>query len=690
MYAKEEDFGNANISQFIRLNNRLRANGFLSIPFLPDLASPARSLILNRNQAEENSNESTDYLGYVNPGVRLSEKLVQTSMIPQNLNEVATPQILAQVGESERQNEKFEITPGARKYTDSEYSGLNTDDLRTVGSILHGICTERDNSFEKEQNSNSVTEITREEHSVSGRNKIDFPFYMPTNYSSKSGMKSNGDFRAGSSIELSFTNDQPESVLLAAQPESIESNQRLIVDGNKLISTIHNLLYELESRGERSVEAINSERSQKNGLIEKLNLLRRKYEALEKENESLRMINRALTEEEQFNRKNRLQGRETPECSTLSKLEREKQQLLVENSRLKQDILKLQEDDDKSRDKADQFLRTIRNNLDSERESSRSIILNRVGTSSSNNNNGPTLTTMEKKKILQSHYLYSVIVGFEKSISYWKLQASNQQNLNSVSKNEQGSFESNETDLGNSKDTASEKSFFEFCQENNISTSELMKRDKNLWTRGLYMLQNTDRSELESIVRWSCRLLNISNFRNIPIQIGELMSKKNISTSPKITHVFESASSKKISSRNNSQEAISIELHDRFYNHFKTLFDVLDDQDVIQASNAIYIQLRDFKKFFKTACSALSLDYKTTSPNECLKILTDLISINHSKKAPSTQPQIQSFQENSSNIYNIIESLKIVLDVDSNDQILPTLKQHLESQSAIILSLSKS
>ncbi|CUV04829.1 unnamed protein product [Cryptosporidium hominis] len=684
MYAKE-DFGNANISQFIRLNNRLRANGFLSIPFLPDLTSPARSLILNRNQVEEDNNEGTNYLRYANPGVRLSEKLVQTSMIPQNLNDVTTPQNLSQIGETERQNDKFEITPGIRKYTDSEYSGLNTDDLRTVGSILHGICADRDNSFENEQNVNSITEIARE-HSVSGRNKMDFPFDMPSNYSSKYGMKPDGDFRLGSSIELSFTTEQPESLSMAAKPESIETNQRLIVDGNKLISTIHNLLYELESRGEHTVETINSERSQKNGLMEKLNLLRRKYEALEKENESLRMINRVLTEEEQSNRKNRVQGRETPQCSTISKLEREKQQLLVENSRLKQDILKLQEDDDKSRDKADQFLRSVKSNLDSERDSNRASTFNHTGTSS--NISGTTLTTLEKKKILQSHYLYSIIVGFEKSISYWKLQANGQNNLDS--KNGQDSFEGNETNLGNSNDTISEKSFFEFCQENNISTSELMKRDKNLWTRGLYMLQNTDRSELESIVRWSCRLLNISNFRNIPIQIGQLLAKKSTSATPKITHIFESASSKKISSQNNSQEVISIELHDRFYNHFKTLFDVLDDQDVIQASNAIYIQLRDFKKFFKTICSTLSLDYKTTSPNECLKILTDLININHSKKAPNTQPQIQSFQENSSNVHNIIESLKIVLDVDSNDQILPTLKQHLESQSAIILSLSKS
>ncbi|KAL3128828.1 hypothetical protein CHM_3g160 [Cryptosporidium hominis] len=684
MYAKE-DFGNANISQFIRLNNRLRANGFLSIPFLPDLTSPARSLILNRNQVEEDNNEGTNYLRYANPGVRLSEKLVQTSMIPQNLNDVTTPQNLSQIGETERQNDKFEITPGIRKYTDSEYSGLNTDDLRTVGSILHGICADRDNSFENEQNVNSITEIARE-HSVSGRNKMDFPFDMPSNYSSKYGMKPDGDFRLGSSIELSFTTEQPESLSMAAKPESIETNQRLIVDGNKLISTIHNLLYELESRGEHTVETINSERSQKNGLMEKLNLLRRKYEALEKENESLRMINRVLTEEEQSNRKNRVQGRETPQCSTISKLEREKQQLLVENSRLKQDILKLQEDDDKSRDKADQFLRSVKSNLDSERDSNRASTFNHTGTSS--NISGTTLTTLEKKKILQSHYLYSIIVGFEKSISYWKLQANGQNNLDS--KNGQDSFEGNETNLGNSNDTISEKSFFEFCQENNISTSELMKRDKNLWTRGLYMLQNTDRSELESIVRWSCRLLNISNFRNIPIQIGQLLAKKSTSATPKITHIFESASSKKISSQNNSQEVISIELHDRFYNHFKTLFDVLDDQDVIQASNAIYIQLRDFKKFFKTICSTLSLDYKTTSPNECLKILTDLININHSKKSPNTQPQIQSFQENSSNVHNIIESLKIVLDVDSNDQILPTLKQHLESQSAIILSLSKS
>ena len=156
MYAKE-DFGNANISQFIRLNNRLRANGFLSIPFLPDLTSPARSLILNRNQVEEDNNEGTNYLRYANPGVRLSEKLVQTSMIPQNLNDVTTPQNLSQIGETERQNDKFEITPGIRKYTDSEYSGLNTDDLRTVGSILHGICADRDNSFENEQNVNSIT-----------------------------------------------------------------------------------------------------------------------------------------------------------------------------------------------------------------------------------------------------------------------------------------------------------------------------------------------------------------------------------------------------------------------------------------------------------------------------------------------------------------------------------------------------
>lgn len=682
MYVKEEDFGNANISQFIRLNNRLRANGFLSIPFLPDLTSPARSLILNRNQIEENSNESTDYLRYTNPGMRSSEKYVQTSMIHQNLSDVATPQTLTQIGESERQNDKLEITPGVRKYADSEYSGLNTDDLRTVGSILHGICTERDNSFEKEQNGNSVPEITREH--TSERNKMDFPFDMPSNYSSKSAMKPCVDLRTGSSIELSFTNDQSDSVPLATQSESIESNQRLIVDGNKLISTIHNLLYELESRGERSVETINSERSQKNGLIEKLNLLRRKYEALEKENESLRIINRTLTEGEQTNR-SRAQDRETSQCPTIYKLEREKQQLLVENSRLKQDILKLQEDDDKSRDKADQFLRSIRNCLENEKES-RTIMLNQINT---NNKGEPTLTIMEKKKILQSHYLYSIIVGFEKSISYWKLQAGNQQNLDSNSKNGQAFFE-HDASLGNSKDTASEKSFFEFCQENNISTSELMKRDKNLWNRGLCMLQNTEKSELESIIRWSCRLLNISNFRSIPIQIGELLSKKNNLKSPKITHIFESASSKKISSRSNSQEIISIELHDRFYNHFKTLFDVLDDQDVIQASNSIYIQLRDFKKFFRTICATLSLDYKTTSPTECLKILTDLLSINHSKKSSSTQPQIQSFQDNSSNVNNIIESLKIVLDVDSNDQILPTLKQHLESQSAIILSLSKS
>ncbi|KAK9173319.1 hypothetical protein CmeUKMEL1_08565 [Cryptosporidium meleagridis] len=684
MYTKE-DFGNPNISQFIQLNNRLRANGFLSIPFLPDLTSPARSLILNRNQVEEDNNEGVNYLRYANPGVRLSEKLVQTSMISQNLNDVTTPQNLSQIGEAERQNDKFEITPGIRKYTDSEYSGLNTDDLRTVGSILHGICPDRDNSFENEQNANSVTEIARE-HSVSGRNKMDFPFDMPSNYSSKYGMKPDGDFRLGSSIELSFASERPESLPIATKPESIETNQRLIVDGNKLISTIHNLLYELESRGEHTVETINSERSQKNGLIEKLNLLRRKYEALEKENESLRMINRVLTEEEQSSRKNRVQGRETPQRSAISKLEREKQQLLVENSRLKQDILKLQEDDDKCRDKADQFLRSIKNNLDNERDSNRAITHNHMGTSS--NIGGTTLTTLEKKKILQSHYLYSLIVGFEKSISYWKSQANGQNNLDS--KIGQDSFEGNETDLGNSNDTISEKSFFEFCQENNISTSELMKRDKNLWTRGLYMLQNTDRSELESIVRWSCRLLNISNFRNIPIQIGQLLAKKSTLTAPKVTHVFESASSKKIPSQNNSQDALSIELHDRFYNHFKTLFDVLDDQDVIQASNAIYIQLRDFKKFFRTICSNLSLDYKTTSPNECLKILTSLINVNNSKKTSSTQPQIQSFQENSSNVHNIIESLKIVLDVDSNDQILPTLKQHLESQSAIILSLSKS
>ncbi|OII70898.1 uncharacterized protein cubi_00826 [Cryptosporidium ubiquitum] len=688
MYSKEEDFGNANISQFIRLNNRLRANGFLSIPFLPDLTSPARSFILNRDQIEENSNESTDYLRYTNPGVRLSEKFAQTSTIPQNLNDVVTPQTLAQIREPERQNDKLEITPGVRKYTDSEYSGLNTDDLRTVGSILHGICTERDNSFEKGQNANSAPEIIRE-HITSERNKMDFPFDIPSNYSSKPVIKPSGDLRTGSSIELSFANDQSDSVPLTAQSESIESNQRLIVDGNKLISTIHNLLYELESRGERSVETINSERSQKNGLIEKLNLLRRKYEALEKENESLRMINRALTEEEHANR-SRAQGRETPQCSTISRLEREKQQLLVENSRLKQDILKLQEDDDKSRDKADQFLRSIKDSLENEKRSNRAIMLSQMSTNNRNKDGELALTTVEKKKILQSHYLYSVIVGFEKSINYWKLQANNQQNLNSDSKNGQTSFESNETDLGNSRDTASEKSFFEFCQENNISTSELMKRDKNLWNRGLYMLQNTEKSELESIIRWSCRLLNISNFRSIPIQIGELLSKKNTSKSPKITHIFESASSKKISSRNNSQEVISIELHDRFYNHFKTLFDVLDDQDVIQASNSIYIQLRDFKKFFRTICATLSLDYKTTSPTECLKILTDLLNINQSKKTSNTQPQIQSFQENSSNIHNIIESLKIVLDVDSNDQILPTLKQHLESQSAIILSLSKS
>lgn len=682
MYSKEEDFGNANINQFIRLNNRLRANGFLSIPFLPDIASPARSLVLNGGQIETGS-ESADYLRYVHPGVRLSEKLIQTSMLSHNLNEVATPQVLAQL---QGQTDKFEITPGTRKYTDSEYSGINTDDLRTVGSILHNIYAERDDSFVKEQNTGLEPVVTAE-RPISARNKMEFPFDIPSNHSSGSGMKSNENARVESSIELSFANDRPDcSPPLPIDSESVElPHQRLIVDGNKLVSTIHNLLYELESRGERSVETINSERSQKNGLIEKLNLLKRKYEALEKENESLRMINQTLTEEEQASRRSRAQGRETPQSSTLSKLEREKQQLLVENSRLKQDILKLQEDDDKSRDKADQFLRSIRSNLENEREQNRAGMLSQIGSRS----NESALTKLEKKKILQSHYLYSIIVGFEKSINYWKLQASGQQSLNSVSKHEEASFESNETESGNSRETASEKSFFEFCQENNISTSELMKRDKNLWNRGLYMLQNADKSELESIVRWSCRLLNISNFRNIPIQIGTLLTKSS-SKSPKVTHVFESVSSKKISPRGNSREVLSIELHDRFYNHFKTLFDVLDDQDVIQASNSIYIQLRDFKKFFRSICAALSLDYKATSPTECLKILNDLLAIGHSKKAPGVQPQIQPLRDNSSSPHSIVESLKIVLDVDSNDQILPTLKQHLESQSAIILSLSKS
>ncbi|KAJ1607741.1 hypothetical protein OJ252_2751 [Cryptosporidium canis] len=686
MYSKEEDFGNANINQFIRLNNRLRANGFLSIPFLPDIASPARSPIIGGGQIGS-SQESADYLRYVNPGVRLSEKLVQTSTGSQNLSDVATPQIVTQLGGSDSHNDKLEITPGTRKYTDSEFSGINTDDLRTVGSILHDICAERDSSFEKDQNDGSEPIATREHH-VSERSKMEFPFNVPPSYDPKAGVRPHENLRLGSSIELSFTNDHSDYALMGPT-EPMESHQRLIVDGSKLVSTIHNLLYELESRGERSVEAINSERSQKNGLIEKLNLLKRKYEALEKENESLRMINRAITEEEQSNRRGLAQGRDTPQNSAISRLEREKQQLLVENSRLKQDILKLQEDDDKSRDKADQFLRSIRSNLDSEREHGRTATLGQMGTGASNTSGELVLTKLEKKKILESHYLYSIIVGFEKSIHYWKLQANCQQSFKSASKNDQASSESNDTPAGSSRETVSEKSFFEFCQENNISTSELMKRDKNLWNRGLYMLQNTDRSELESIIRWSCRLLNISNFRNIPIQIGTLLSK-DTSKSPRVTHVFESASSKKVSPRaGSSQESISIEIHDRFYNHFKTLFDVLDDQDVIQASNSIYIQLRDFKKFFRSVCTTLSLDYKTTSPAECLKILSDLLSISQSKKGPNIQPQVQSLRDNSSNAQSIVESLKIVLDVDSNDQILPTLKQHLESQSAIILSLSK-
>ncbi|KAF7456302.1 hypothetical protein HWI79_3155 [Cryptosporidium felis] len=676
MYAKEE-IGNTNINQFIRLNNRLRANGFLSIPFLPDIASPARSVVSNRDQITEINHVHPDYTKFFDQGaLRTSEKLVQTGISSQNLNDAETPEALSGVRDLESHQDKLEITPGIRKYpNDSEYSSLNTDDLRTVGSILHGIY-DRDNILDKVHPIGPDPEVTRM-NPLPESNKISPLFDASSNYITRDTQRLMGDTGVSSSIELSFATDNSvDHALAASQSESSENHQKLIVDGNKLIGTIHNLLYELESRREHSAEIINVERSQKNSLIEKLNLLKRRNESLEKENESLRMINRTLSEE-QINRRDRNQGRETPRDSTINRLEREKQQLQVENNRLKQDIIRLQEDDDKSRDKADQFLRSIKTSLENERDGKRN-----VGFNQANN----TLTSIEKKKILQSHYIYSIIVGFEKSISYWKLQANNQTHSSPISK-EYNSFESTETISVNSRETSTEKSFFEFCHENGISTSDLMKRDKTLWSRGLCLLQTTERSELESIIRWSCRLLNISNFRNIPIQIGTLLSKKNQIKSPKVSHIFESNPSKKTSSGNNTQD-LSFELHDRFYNHFKTLFDVMDDQDVIQASNSIYIQLRDLKKLFKSVCTSLSLDYKTTSVTECIKILTDVLSISITKRASNTQPQVQSSPVNSSS-QHILESLKIVLDVDSNDQILPTLKQHLESQAAIILSLSK-
>ncbi|KAK6589007.1 hypothetical protein RS030_243619 [Cryptosporidium xiaoi] len=778
MYKEEHDsilndVGNVNIAQFIRLNNRLRANGFLSIPFLPDIVSPVRSPlyesnkeiqkkismegVINNYQNEEignrkvnalNSDSDDKYLIGVNE--KEFEEIDQTLVSSHGLNITRTPDIILNNtktnkilnsnsitnndnNSSNSVNEDLVddlvLTPGIQKYQNdiSEYSEINSnmDDYRTVGSILHGIYNEGILNMEKDKPKKTgigLSSLMDDKLNITYGQPVQTEYYR------------NNENENHNVIELSFPIDDNTSIKLP--PQAISEPQKLVVDGKKLISTIHNLLYELESRGEHSVEALNMERSQKNGLIEKLNLLKRKYDALEKENESLRAINKSISEDE-YNFKYKNMDRDKK--LTISKLEREKQQLLVENCRLKQDILRLQEDDDKSRDKADQFLKQIKNDLENELNNRNSIKYtsgninnnnsNRTNVLSVNNGLGAVLTQTEKKKLLQSHYIYSIIVGFEKSILFWKNKFNSKKNtVESSEEFELNNTGSNHIDcigkINKREDTLIDKNIFNYCQENNISSSELMKRDKLLWSRGLYLLQDTDRTELESIIRWSCRLLNISNFRNIPVMIGSLLS----SSKKKSLHTFESSNqadalsssyintldnnSKKRIPRNDSNN-INSELYDRFYNHFKTLFDVLDDQDVIQASNSIYIQLRDFKKFFKIVCESFNLDYKTTTISECIKIFNDFMSINTlSSKKINSQPQIMSSSlqhQDRNNDYNtvsfssdnnsnsnlktnarhIIESLKIVLDVDSEEQILPTLKQHLESQSAIILSLSK-
>ncbi|KAH7649529.1 hypothetical protein FG379_001155 [Cryptosporidium bovis] len=795
MYKKEydsilNDVGNVNIAQFIRLNNRLRANGFLSIPFLPDIVSPVRSPlyesnneirkkismegVINNYQNEDIGNRKVNalisdsddkYLIGVNE--KEFDEIDQTLVSSHGLNITRTPDIILNNtkankipnsnsitnnndnNSSNSVNEDLVddlvITPGIQKYQNdiSEYSEINSnvDDYRTVGSILHGIYSEGILNIEKDKPKKTgigLSSLMDDKVNITYGQPVQTEYYRNND---------NGDAENHNVIELSFPIDDNTSIKLP--PQAISEPQKLVVDGKKLISTIHNLLYELESRGEHSVEALNMERSQKNGLIEKLNLLKRKYDALEKENESLRAISKSISEDE-YNFKYKNMDRDKK--LTISKLEREKQQLLVENCRLKQDILRLQEDDDKSRDKADQFLKQIKNDLENELNNRNSINYtsgninsnnsNRTNVLSGDNGLGAALTQTEKKKLLQSHYIYSIIVGFEKSILFWKNKFNSKKNtvIESSEEFELNNTSSNHIDcigkINKKEDTLIDKNIFNYCQENNISSSELMKRDKLLWSRGLYLLQDTDRTELESIIRWSCRLLNISNFRNIPVMICSLLS----SSKKKSLHTFESSnqadalsssyintlnnnSKKRVPSNDSSNinnnniskqhEYINSELYDRFYNHFKTLFDVLDDQDVIQASNSIYIQLRDFKKFFKIVCESFNLDYKTTAIPECIKIFNDFMSINTlSSKKINSQPQIMSrslqHQDRSSddntvsfssdnnansnlktNARHIIESLKIVLDVDSEEQILPTLKQHLESQSAIILSLSK-
>ncbi|KAH8739054.1 hypothetical protein FG386_000921 [Cryptosporidium ryanae] len=812
MYKKDDhilssDVGNVNIAQFIRLNNRLRANGFLSIPFLPDIVSPARSPLYGsnnearksilvgsvvndyrssqvENRAKTSNSDSDDkYLMGVNE--RRTDDMSQTLISSSHgLNIARTPEIPSNNAGTNIGNDYINsnpnlivskvqnntstntngngannsvnddlindivLTPGVQKYRNdvSEYSELNsnTEDYRTVGSILHNIYNEGILNMENKQKRAGLglSSVIDDKVSVAYSQPIQTEYY-------RNEVNDMFGDESCNAIELSFPIDENTCVKLP--PQAVSEPQKLVVDGKKLISTIHNLLYELESRGEHSVEALNIERSQKNGLIEKLSLLKRKYDALEKENESLRAINKSLSEDE-YNFKYR--NLDKDKKLTITKLEREKQQLLVENCRLKQDILRLQEDDDKSRDKADQFLKQIKNDLENEKESNNNCSGRlggfNLGINSINlgSGSGVTLTQSEKKKLLQSHYIYSIIVGFEKSILFWKNKFSLKKESVDAGNNNQDEFKvgkntsADSIEITNKKEeTLTDKSIFSYCQENNISSSELMKRDKLLWSRGLYLLQNTDRTELESIIRWSCRLLNVSNFRSIPIMIGSLLS----SSKKKSLYTFESSnqtdilSSSSINTLNNhskkkaygndcnntnrsncevlkQQEEINSELYDRFYNHFKTLFDVLDDQDVIQASNSIYIQLRDFKKFFRVVCDAFNLDYKTTTISECIKIFNDFMSINMlSSKKMSSQPQIMlrplqhrhehhddnnisssssssdrnANNSSKSNAKHIIESLKIVLDVDSEEQILPTLKQHLESQSAIIMSLSK-
>ncbi|EEA04795.1 uncharacterized protein CMU_038620 [Cryptosporidium muris RN66] len=648
--------GNSYISEFARLNNRLKTNGFSTIPFIPDLVSPSRSFVPfgKINETDVRSTVMNEDKKFIDKQVNASTSigmLASSSVSPDKDTE---------------DHDRIDETPDMKKgRLLSDLSLLHSDEYHTVGSILHDLRVSKMQEGERDIESiATIPDLNKTANNDLYSDKYQLPSSNPIFMSSNTLYEKNN-------VELTFTSGMGVTL----PPQAIAEPQRLLVDGNKLIETIHNILYELESRTQYTAEELNIERSQKHGMYEKLQSMRKRCEILERENSNLRLLNKQKSEDEISRTKK--QNNNADILLAINKVEREKQHLLVENNRLKQEIEKLHEADDKARDKADHFLRLLRSSLIN--ETSKDILSNINNFTLPNG----TLTKSEKKKLLQSHYLYSILVGMEKSIQYWKLKSKNQSNNDNINQ---------EIDFSNYNNINEEDNGESFMKSWELPPSDLMKRDKFLWSNGLYILQHVDREELESTIRWCCRLLNTSDFRNIPIYIGKVISQANKQNKDKDKTLNESTPNV-INSEINNLDIFnnSEEIYNRFYTHFKTLFDVEDEQDIIQVSNSIYIQLRDLKYLFKLICSFFNLDYNSTSITNCQKHLSEFISSYNTRTTGyigNIQPQIRNSPNIPSNVMHVIESLKIVLGVNSIDDILPSLKKHLDTQSAVLLALS--